>query len=340
VASEPEQVPAAPDAPGAEPDTPGLSQRVKTTVATARDKADETFKRVEASRPHHPTVDVAFTTVERDLERGGGLIAGALAYRFFFWVLPFVLVLVGGLGFLSAASESAPQDLAKQAGFLGLTAQSIADASKNAERTRVYALVIGLPALYLASIGFVKALMVAHSLVWGVPRRKLMKKPLAAAVMTGVLVAAFVILAIEQRVRQNSEGPGLAIVLLFIVVAAGLWLLVSWYLPHADGVTLWNLVPGCVLVAAGIQAVHVVVVYYVSRRVSHASSTYGSLGTATAILLALFLLARVIVFGASLNAELWRRRQLRAGSVASEPPADVPVTQQVEEPSAGPPSPP
>ena len=69
-------------------------------------------------------MDIAFTTVERDLDRGGGLIAGALAYRFFFWILPFVLVLVGGLGFLSAASETAPRISRNRPGFLGLTAKS------------------------------------------------------------------------------------------------------------------------------------------------------------------------------------------------------------------------
>jgi uncharacterized BrkB/YihY/UPF0761 family membrane protein len=338
-----------PHAPG--PDTsdaevPGFTQRIRTTVASAREKADITFKRVEASRPDHPSVDIAFTTVERDFERGGGLIAGALAYRFFFWLLPFVLVLVGGLGFLEAASHTAPEDLAKQAGFLGLTAKSISDASANAEKTRFYALVIGLPALYFASIGFVKALNTAHSLVWGVPRRKLLKKPLAAAVMTGVLVAAMFLLVLEQRVREASKGPGFVVVMLFIIAAAGLWLFVSWVMPHAEGVTVWHLIPGALLVAAGIQGIHIVTVYYVARKVSHSSSTYGALGGATAILLSLFLIARVIVFGASLNAEMWRRRLLRqsAPTAGAQPvmgggsPSgvdQVPVTEQI--PSSGPP---
>ncbi len=327
MASEPEKVPAG------EPQPPGLSQRIKTTVATAREKADGTFKRVEASRPNHASVDIAFNTYERDAERGGGLIAGALAYRFFFWVLPFVLVLVGGLGFLSSASSTAPTDLAKQAGFLGLTAKSISDASASAEKTRFYALLIGLPAMYLASIGFVKALMVAHSLVWGVPRRKLVKKPMAAAVMTAVLITAMLILAVEQRVREASQGPGILVTMFFIVLAAGLWLFVSWYLPHADDVTLWQLVPGALAVAVGIQVVHLVTVYFVAHKVSHSSSTYGPLGAATAILLSLFLIARVIVFGASLNAEMWRRRQARAAAKSPQvPPAPPPSAESVTPP--------
>ena len=92
VASEPEEAPAGPP-------PPGLLQRIKTPVAVAKDKAEDTRQRLEAARPDHASVDVASNTVERDAERGGGLIAGALAYRFFFWVLPFVLV-------LSARSDS------------------------------------------------------------------------------------------------------------------------------------------------------------------------------------------------------------------------------------------
>jgi uncharacterized BrkB/YihY/UPF0761 family membrane protein len=153
----------------------------------------------------------------------------------------------------------------------------------------------------------------------------LQKKPLAAAVMTGVLVGAMLLLAVESRVRQNAKGPGFVVVLSFIVAAAGLWLLVSWYLPHPDDVKARNLIPGCLLVAAGIQGVHVVIVYYISRKLAHSSSTYGTLGAATAILLALFLIARVIVFGVSLNAEMWRRHQLRVAQTV-----DVPVTEQVE----------
>ena len=37
--------------------------------------------------------------VERDSEVGGGIIAGALAYRLFIWLLPLALVAVAGLGF-------------------------------------------------------------------------------------------------------------------------------------------------------------------------------------------------------------------------------------------------
>jgi uncharacterized BrkB/YihY/UPF0761 family membrane protein len=135
--------------------------------------------------------------------------------------------------------------------------------------------------------------------------------------MTAVLVASFLIIGLEQHVRQQSEGPGIIILTTFILLAAALWLWVTWKLPHSAA-TVWQLVPGALLVAVGIQVVHVITVLYISRKVASSSSTYGALGAATAILLGLFFIARVIVFGAALNAELHRRRQERAALAAQE----------------------
>jgi membrane protein len=301
------------DTPATEPDTgkPSSIARVKGAVVAAKQRAETTRENLEARRPEQPVLDITFCTIERDVARGGGLMAGALAYRFFFWLLPFALVLVAGIGFLASADETAPQDLAESFGVVGFAAQSIADAAETSSKSRWWALAIGLPTLYLASVSFVKALSVAHALTWGVPNRKLTRKPLAALVMTGVLVSTLACIALESRIRAESEGPGLLVALFFILVVAGLWLFVSWHLPRA-ATTLRELVPGAIVFAVGVQFVHLVTVYYVSRKVANASSAYGSLGAATGILLSLFFLARVAVLGAAVNAELWARRQAQA----------------------------
>jgi uncharacterized BrkB/YihY/UPF0761 family membrane protein len=301
------------DTPATEPDAgkPSSIARVKGAVVAARQRAETTRENLEAQRPQRPVVDIAFCTIERDIARGGGLMAGALAYRFFFWLLPFVYVMVAGIGFLATADETAAQDLARTVGVVGFAAQSIADAAETSSTSRWWALAVGLPVLYLASVSFVKALTIAHALIWGVPTRKLERKPVAALAMTGVLVGTIAAVAVENKIRSESPGPGLAVALLFVFVVAGLWLFVSWHLPRAE-TTLRELVPGAVVVAFGVQFVHLVTVYYVSRKVAGASSSYGTLGAATGILLSLFFLARVVVLGASVNAELWARRQSQA----------------------------
>ena len=64
--------------------------------------------RVEALRADHASVDIGFAMVERDSSIGGGLLAGALAYRLFVLLLPTALLFVSGLGlYAGAADESA-----------------------------------------------------------------------------------------------------------------------------------------------------------------------------------------------------------------------------------------
>jgi uncharacterized BrkB/YihY/UPF0761 family membrane protein len=50
----------------------------------------------------------------------------------------------------------------------------------------------------------------------------------------------------------------------------------------------------------------VATVYYFAPKLTKAPALYGSLGTAATLLLWLFLIARIIVASAFLNAALWR----------------------------------
>lgn len=298
--------------------------RASAGAAAVRARADTALEQVERARPRSRTLDTAMSTYERDVEHGGGLLAGALAYRFFFWTLPFALILVGAFGLISKSSENA-QEWADRLGVLGFASKSIAQAGTDAARAGWLAVVIGLFALYGTSVAFVKALRVTHALVWGVPVERLRGKWRAALFMNGVILALAVALGLEHRLRMVSSSGGLAITLLSVVVIAAGWAAVTWHLPHAAR-TWHELVPGALVVAVGGQVVHVLTVYYVARKLERASATYGSLGAATAILLSLFFLARVIVAGAALNAHLVERRRrlhVRAepDQVSAQPPA-------------------
>jgi uncharacterized BrkB/YihY/UPF0761 family membrane protein len=252
-------------------------------------------------RPNNRAVDTALSTYEHDVSHGGGLLAGALAYRFFFWTLPFALVLVGVLGFSNDAGE--------RSGVFGFASGAIADAGTDASRTRWLALIVGVPALYLTSLALLKALRVTHALVWGVAIRPITKKWLQALCLNATVIALAATLGVEQRARQSSAIGGLLIALAFVVLVAAIWVVVSWNLPHAAGT--WNeLIPGALLVAVAAQGVHLLNVYYLGNKLERASATYGVLGTAATILLSLFLITRIVVAGAELNACLNHRRRI------------------------------
>jgi membrane protein len=73
--------------------------------------------------------------------------------------------------------------------------------------------------------------------------------------------------------------------------------------------TPWSaLLPGAVLIALGVQGLHLFVALYLAPKLGRSSAIYGSLGAATVILLWLYIIARLFTLSAFLNAELWERR--------------------------------
>ena len=69
--------------------------------------------------------------------------------------------------------------------------------------------------------------------------------------------------------------------------------------------------PGAVLFAIGLEALHVLTVYYLADRLADQSALYGALGLAASLLFFLFLIGRGVVWSAELNAVIWERRTER-----------------------------
>jgi hypothetical protein len=83
-------------------------------------RAQRVGDRAQAERSRHGSVDAVFDMADHDAEVGGGIMAGALAYRFFVWLLPLALVAIAGLGTASSAASRTPESAARSAGLAGL----------------------------------------------------------------------------------------------------------------------------------------------------------------------------------------------------------------------------
>jgi uncharacterized BrkB/YihY/UPF0761 family membrane protein len=122
-----------------------------------------------------------------------------------------------------------------------------------------------------------------------------------------VLVA---LLAFVQWIRQQSAGLGLGSTLVAILAFFGAWLLASSLLPHGNAP--WRaLIPGALLVGVGLGLLNLLSVYWLSHRIESASQLYGSLGVAAAMLAWLYLIGRLMVASAMLNATFWEQRRAR-----------------------------
>jgi uncharacterized BrkB/YihY/UPF0761 family membrane protein len=67
-------------------------------------------------------------------------------------------------------------------------------------------------------------------------------------------------------------------------------------------------VPGAALFALGVEVLQAVVVYVITPWAIAKQGTYGALGGAAALLVGLFLISRLVVVAAIVNATLWERR--------------------------------
>ena len=289
---------------------PSRSERTRQTMASLRVRAERLEERAQVERSKHKTVDVAFEVADRDGEVAGGIIAGALAYRFFIWLLPLALVAVAGLGFAADSADESPEEAADSLGLGGLVSNSIASAAESPNRW--YAIAIGIPILVWTTRSLLRVLIGAHRLVWTDLRDAAPKPTLPRAVVLLVLLLSlFAVSALSSTIRAWSPGVGLVGLLLVAVPDAILWLLISLRLPHRDAPWV-ALLPGAVVFGIGVQLLQLFTAYVLEPWAINKQGTYGALGAAAALLFAIFLISRLIVGAAVLNATLWARRARNA----------------------------
>ncbi len=270
-----------------------------------RARAQRVAERAETERERHQSVDAVFEMVDRDGEVGGGIMAGALAYRLFIWLLPLALVAVGGLGLTSDAASQSPESAAKSLGLAGLVTSSVANAANSPAHW--YALLIGLPVLVWVTRSLLRALIVVHRLVWTDLRTAAQRPTLGATLLfLLLLLGSFAVSAVASAVRAASETGGVAVTLGAALADFGFWLVISTRLPHGDAP--WRaLLPGAALFAIGAEVIRVLTAYLIAPQASSKLGTYGALGLAAALLLGLFFIARLVVATAVVNATLWER---------------------------------
>jgi membrane protein len=257
--------------------------------------------RVEASRTHHRSVEICFGLVRRDAEIGGGLLAGALAYRLFILLLPTTLLLVSGLGLYAGSVDKSTATVAEEAGLHGLVASEVAATASGRHKALVFLLMVP-PVLY-AMVALYRAVAKVHAIAWYGSAHGVRTTRKGIAVFTAALVLQLVATETVGRIRRSDQFGGLAALLVYLILVGGAWLAVSIQLPHRP-VRWFHLLPGALLVGIGLLFVNVFNVYVTTRLVENSANTYGALGVATALLLSLVLVGRVMVTSAELNASL------------------------------------
>jgi membrane protein len=263
---------------------------------------------VAEARGHSAALDATFKTIERDSRIGGGMLAGALSYRLFVFALPLAFFLVAGLGLVAEAVGVQPNVVVNSVGFAGTVTKQVESSAKEASNWWV-ALTSFFVLVYVTRV-LLRAVAIVHALAWEGSAASVKVSSRQLGIFGAAVFGQLALLSAVGAVGHQSAAGGLVALVVFVAVLAGLWLVVSLQLSHSDA--RWTgLVPGSVFYAVGMLGVQIFNIAVLGKLLETKSTTYGALGIAATLLLGFFLMGRVIVGAAALNATLHERRSRR-----------------------------
>jgi membrane protein len=302
--------PAAP-APPAQKVRNGLGNRVKDARSTIDVKKRTLRERAARERERHESVRTLFQLFEEDKGRGGGLLAGGLAYRTFIWLLPTALVASSFLRLFTEVGGKSPSETAKDLGMGAAMAASVNRAAVQAGRAAPILLLAGLVIMLWASRGVLKALRLVSAIAWRMDPTAL-RSPIRSTLATAGILSVFPVygLVVGPLYRGNLGTDVLATMLATMGIAA----IASWaagQLISPDDIRWFDHVPGAILFAVGFEALRLATTLYFASKLERVDDLYGALGFAAVFMTYLFLVARLAVLGLMTNAAVRRSRLSR-----------------------------
>ncbi len=258
-----------------------------------------------------PLLELPIELVRRWIRVNASVLAGHLAFRVFIFIIPLLLVIVSALGLASSSGV----DVAAEGERLRMgqaLAQSIGDASQDAEGDTVQFAVIGSIALLSATSGLVAALRLVVAAAWEIPVKAAPKNKIKTM---GWVVPGVVVILLGIGIRQWLSSKGLLLegfgALIGISFNTLTILGLFWILPRRCK-HLTDLVPGAIAAAAGFTALNLAGAVYFTGRLQKSSEVYGALGVAVTVLLYLFFLGQVVVLASLVNAVWYDRASILA----------------------------
>lgn len=279
------------------------------------DRIDAGFNRgVEALRKRWAWFDHFWRALDLFLNVNGGRLAAAISYYGFFAAFSLTVVGYSILGRL----------IGEEAGFIGTVNQYLANQMAWVTQTATQVgserlTVIGLTTLVLTGVGWIDALRSSTRAVWGLdqhPGHWILRRfvDLGMLVLLGLLLGLSLGMtwAVDRVINRvisphtgafgvfllRASGPVLQLIVNLILSAALLTLVPRLRL------SLRRLVPTAFLIALGIQLLNTLGRAYIDRLDKRPA--YQLVSTAVGLLVYLYLLNQVILFGCALAATATR----------------------------------
>ncbi len=221
------------------------------------------------------------------------------------FMIPYVYFALVALGIGAAVAGRNPTDLAHQVGIAGLAASGVASAADLSAGSRAVAILVSGFALFLGARALSKVLWITHELIWRVKQPRIRATRSGLGLILVVTVGLAVALGVGW-LRHRSTLLAVVALLAYTLVPIGLWLLVSWRLPHGE-CPWWALAPGAILFGIGVEVLHVVTVTFIAHLMTSKTEIYGVIGGSITLLLWAYFFGRIVTATAVLNSAFWSR---------------------------------
>jgi membrane protein len=267
--------------------------------------------------------------VEKFFADRGTHLAAMVAYFALLSFVPLTFLALSLLGLTGRADESTFLVRQIRHALPGVPIVRIVNLVNSVRRNATTLGIIGGAALLWTSLSFFSVLESAFNIVYGRPNRSFLRgKGIALLLMVGSLVTLFVALLVGSigATFLNEKAPGVfgnsvvAYALSVAISTLGVFgFLVSayYFLTNAD-VTFEDALPGAVFGAVVLEGTFQALPIYV--RFTKLNPTLHTFGGTAILLVWLYVMANVMVFGAELN---WWVAERRAEAAAA-PVEDVP----------------
>ena len=231
------------------------------------------------------------------------LLASAVAFRLFFWLMPVALLAAAVVAGLGSVDPSVAERAVDTVGVTGVARDEVVTALTTGSRSWWIAAILVLLALLWTTMLLRRVLILVNAHLWQAEVARAGYQQVLVSVLA--CVGFIVLMAACARLvgRLDTVLPGgivIATASQAAVATAG-WFVVLRLLPdrrHDER----DLVPGAVLFGVGLALMHAVSRFYLPAKVAHSTALYGSLGVAAAILVWLLFVGQLVVWSAIVNA--------------------------------------
>jgi inner membrane protein YhjD len=293
-------------------------------VSAVADAVNQAKLRVERARARWPAVDVGVSTFKRFSEDDGGTLAAALTYYIFFSIFPLLLFGVAALGFVTRGNEELKSDiLAAGVDSFPLLRDVLQPAGLDFFERRAGGLALTAIALALYSgSGAVVALehslnRIDHISEEGTFIQKRVRSVrwlvlLAPAAVATAGLAGLANFSSEMFGARSVVTTGVSILSYVggVLVSAIVFALAFKLLSRA-GHDWRDVVPGALAGALAFELLKAAGSTFLAAGTKGREGTFGAFAAAAGLLVVAFLISRITLLAAELNAVLAERRLTR-----------------------------